>query len=96
MLDNAKYNLAYDTQDHANEIGIELDFLPVSSPNLNIIERFWKFLKQRVCKNKYYEKFEDLVAAISEFIKNLDIYDKELKALLNLNFEIIKPELNHC
>jgi len=91
-LDNAKYNLAYATQDHANEIGIELDFLPVSSPNLNIIERFWKFLKQQVCKNKYYEKFDDLVNAISDFIKNLDFYENELKSLLNLNFEIITPE----
>jgi len=91
VLDNAKYNRAYETQDHANELGIELDFLPVSAPNLNVIERFWKFLKKKVCKNKYYSSFQKMLEELNYFLANLDIHEKELKSLLNLNFEIIQP-----
>jgi transposase len=35
--------------------------LPPYSPNLNLIERFWRFFHKKVTYNKYYEDFAYLV-----------------------------------
>lgn len=91
VLDMAKYNLSYTTQEKAQDLEIALEYLPKSSPNLNIIERFWKFVKKEVVNNKYYETYEQFNEAVDEFFYNLDQYKDELDSLLNLDFEIIKP-----
>jgi hypothetical protein len=44
IMDNAKYNRAYLVQDYAKTLGIEIKYLPPYAPNLNLIERIWKFL----------------------------------------------------
>jgi len=90
VIDGASYNTAYQTQHKACDLGIELKFLPKSSPNLNIIERFWKFFKKKVVNNKYYESFILFQQAVNDFFRNLDQYENELDSLLSLNFEIIK------
>ena len=89
VLDGAKYNRSYDTQDRAEDLGIKLNYLPKSSPNLNIIERLWKFLKKHIVRNKYYESFIDFEEAVADFFKNIHQYDKELASLLTMKFEII-------
>ena len=91
VLDKAKYNLAYETQDTAYDLNISLEYLPTSCPNLNIIERFWKFFKKKVVNNKYYESFEEFNNAVDRFFQNIDSYKEELDDLLTLNFEIIRP-----
>lgn len=90
VMDNARYNRAYDVQDLALELNIELLYLPPYSPNLNIIERLWKFFKKKVMRNKYYQEFTDFFEAICSFFKNFNEYEEELKTLLSLNFQIIK------
>lgn len=89
VLDKATYNTAHDTQDTAYELEIELEFLPTSCPNLNIIERLWKFLKKKVVNNKYYSSFQEFEQAVINFVQNIDDYE-ELDSLLTLNFEIIE------
>jgi len=64
-------------------------FLPPYSPNLNLIERLWKFLKKKIRKNEYYNTFEKFKKAIHEFFKNIEQYRSELEKLLTLKFEII-------
>lgn len=91
FLDNAKYNHSKKVKKEAEKLGIKLIFLPPYCPNLNLIERLWKFLKKKVRKNKYYDTFEKFEKAICDFFKNIDQYAKELKKLLALNFEIINP-----
>ena len=44
-----------------------MHFLPPYSPNLNPIERLWKWMKERVVYNTYYELFEDFRGAILGF-----------------------------
>ena len=90
VLDNARYNRAYDVQNLAPELDIELIYLPPYSPNLNIIERLWKFFKKEVMKHKYYQEFPDFFEAICLFFKNIKTYEEDLKTLLSLNFQIIK------
>src|SRR6476646_11124786 len=54
VLDNARYQRAYAVQALARRLRIPLLFLPPYSPNLNLIERFWKFLRKKVTRNTYY------------------------------------------
>lgn len=93
FLDNARYNHNNEVKKAAKELNIKLKFLPPYSPNLNLIERLWKFFKKKVRKNKYYDTFEKFEKAVCEFFKNINQYESELKNLLTLNFEIIKTEL---
>jgi transposase len=57
VLDNARYQKCLLVQQLADELGIELLYLPTHSPNLNLIERLWKFVKKQVLNAKYYENF---------------------------------------
>jgi transposase len=90
FLDNAGYNRAYDVQELAQELNITLSYLPPYAPNLNLIERLWKFFKKKVMKNTYYPSFQSFYQAIDNFFKNFSDYEKELTSLLTLKFQIIK------
>ncbi len=57
ILDNARYQRCKMVMFIAEELGIELLFLPPYSPNLNLIERVWKFVKKECLNAKYYENF---------------------------------------
>ena len=90
VLDNARYQRAYSVKDLADELNINLVFLPPYCPNLNLIERLWKFFKKKVMKNKYYESFYEFEQIVFDFFKYFDKYNEELKSLLNFKFGIIK------
>ena len=53
-------------QDLARSLGIELLYLPAYSPNLNVIERFWKWVKKQCLYGKYYPTSADFQAAIQQ------------------------------
>ena len=89
FLDNARYSRNKDVYEHAEALNIELKFLPPYSPNLNLIERLWKFLKKKLRKNKYYDTFKKFKKAIFDFFRDIEQYKPELEKLLTLNFEII-------
>jgi transposase len=63
-MDNAKYQRCELVKNLAEKLKIELLFLPSYSPNLNIIERLWKWVKKDCLYCKYYEKFNDFKIAI--------------------------------
>ncbi len=88
VLDNARYQRCRKVQEHAASLGIELLFLPPYSPNLNLIERLWKFVKKQCLYSKYYEKFDRFKEAISDCLASASTKHKnELKSLLTLNFQ---------
>ena len=68
---------------------IKLEFLPPYSPNLNLIECFWKFFKREVLYNRYYDTFAKYKTACKDFFGDLDSYAPRLRTLLTENFEII-------
>ena len=60
VLDNAAYQRCYWVRSFAALLGIELIFLPSYSPNLNLIERYWKFLKKKCLYNQFYKSSSSL------------------------------------
>lgn len=91
VLDNAKYQKCQVVFTMASVLGIELLYLPGYSPNLNIIERLWKYVKKSCLYNKYYPEFGQFKNAIDQCLlrANRDEDCKEhLKSLLTLNFQL--------
>lgn len=72
VLDNAKYQQCNIVKTFAMLHGIDLVFLPTYSPNLNIIERLWKFVKSRVLNAAYYGTFALFKSAIDSCISKTD------------------------
>ena len=88
VLDNARYQRNSAVQVLAKELGITLLFLPSYSPNLNLIERLWKFIKRRTLYGRYHPTFAHFQAAIQETLDGLPtIHAESLKTLMTLNFQ---------
>jgi transposase len=88
VLDNARYQHCNLIKNLAQSLDITLLFLPPYSPNLNLIERVWKFTKKNALRGKYYEKFDKFENAITQCLQQAnDKYSEQLKSLLTLNFQ---------
>jgi transposase len=88
ILDNARYQRCALVQAVAQELGIELLYLPTYSPNLNLIERLWKFIKKQCLYSKYYPDSKSFQQAIVTCIEQVPAhYQEELKGLLTLRFQ---------
>lgn len=75
FCDNAGYYRSKQVKAHLKTSNISLHFLPPYSPNLNPIERLWKWMKESVVYNTYYEMFEEFRDAIFGFFKTLSGLD---------------------
>jgi transposase len=65
--DNARYYKAKLVSAYLENSRIEFVSLPPYCPNLNLIERLWKFLKRQVLHNQYYETFKKFKDACKKF-----------------------------
>lgn len=91
VLDNARYQHCKLVEDTAKKLNITLLFLPPYSPNLNIIERLWKFTKKTILYAKYYESPAKFHNAITGFFQNINLkYNADLKNLLTLKFQFFQ------
>jgi transposase len=88
ILDNAPYNKAVEIEEYATKNNIHLTFLPPYAPNLNLIERLWRFFKEEIC-TQYYEKFKQFRCAVLGFFENIENHKSPLLTLLTDNFQII-------
>ena len=89
VLDNAAYQRSYQVEYLAVRMGIELVFLPPYSPNLNLIERMWKFVKAGYLYAKEHESFENFYSTIEKCLATAHINHKdELASLLSWNFQV--------
>jgi transposase len=89
ICDNAKYYRSKLVGEFLTTSKIQFLFLPSYSPNLNLIERLWKFMKKKILYNKYYEKFDNFKEATLEFFENIEQYKDELDSLLTNNFQLL-------
>ena len=88
VLDNARYQRCALVQACADALKIELLFLPAYSPNLNLIERLWKFVKKQCLYATYYPDFSSFTTAIERCLQNTHtIHAKAPNSLLSLNFQ---------
>jgi len=81
ILDNAKYQHCSLVIDYACNLGVELLFLPTYSPNLNLIERLWKFVKSEVLNAAYHGTFYDFKNSIDNCISQTD---KDFKSQMDI------------
>ena len=94
VLDNARYqkcklieHVVEIFRDHYR-IEIELLYLPSYSPHLNLIERYWKFVKKEVLYSKYYATFDEFKSVIHTCITAPNEKQKKrLESLLTWNFQ---------
>ena len=97
FVDNAKYFKAKIVSKWLEEHPkIKLEFLPPYAPNLNLIERFWRFAKEHLVKNKYYRKYKTFRAKVFQFLNHIDEYIEELETLMVERFEIVRTKHNVC
>ncbi len=89
IMDNAAYNRSTKVKILAKKLGIKLFYLPPYSPNLNPIERLWKFMKKKILYNKYYERLSEFESACMNFFRGIRKYKDELETLLTDNFQIL-------
>ena len=89
ICDNARYNRNKTLQEWAKDKRITFIFLPPYSPNLNLIERLWRYLKQKIINSIYFEKYDDFKNEIIGFLENLKNYKSDLESLLTLNFKTV-------
>ncbi len=92
VMDNARYQRCPLVVEKARNLNIELLFLPPYSPNLNLIERLWKFVKKECLYATYYENFalfkQAIVACLSETTGR---HQPALETLLTLAFQTLQP-----
>ena len=88
VLDNARYQHCARVETVAQGLGIDLLFLTSYSPNLNLIERLWKFTKKKALRGKTYTDFIAFQAAIDDCLdKTATEYQGQIKTLMTLEFQ---------
>lgn len=71
----------------------KVKFLPPYSPNLNPIERLWKFMKKEVINSFYYDTISEFRRGILDFFENISTWETQLKSLITLNFRVVGTQL---
>ena len=64
-------------------------FLPPYSPNLNLIERFWKYLRQKIINTTFYRTKGHFRTAVLDFFNRLLEFGQNLASQLTRKFHII-------
>ena len=90
VLDNAAYQRCALVTELAKDLKIELLFLPSYSPNLNLIERLWRWVRKDCLNSKYFERFDDLKYTINQSLLMLSHGKnrEEMESLFALNFQL--------
>jgi transposase len=90
VMDNARYQRCELVTKLSETLNIELLFLPSYSPNLNLIERLWKWVKKDCLNCKYYKTFDEFKNAINNSMLKVSSSErkKEMDMLFALNFQL--------
>jgi len=92
FLDRVRYQYCAAVFAEAKRLKIDLQFLPTGSPNLNLIERLWKWLRGDPLSTRTFATFQDFCKTIRDSLEEVFLDEKEnLRSLFALNFQIIDP-----
>ena len=69
-------------------------FLPPYSPNLNLIERRWKFLRQKIINTALYRTKGQFKTAVLDFFDRLSEFGQELASRMRLKFHALNSQSN--
>ena len=94
IADNARYYRAKLVKQYLESSRIRIEFLPSYSPNLNLIERLWKFFYKKTLYNKYYETYEEFKDKCLGFFEDIGKYKDELRTLLTDNFQLFNKQIS--
>ncbi|MDR4506735.1 MAG: IS630 family transposase [Candidatus Brocadiaceae bacterium] len=89
ICDNAKYYRSKKVKEYLKGSKVKIVYLPPYSPNLNLIERLWKYFHKIVLYNKYYATFDEFKKACKSFFRQMKKYKEDIGSLLTENFQII-------
>lgn len=67
-------------------------FLPPYSPNLNLIERLWKYLRQKIINTAFYRTKGQFKTAVLDFFHRLPEFGQDLASLLTLKFHLLDSQ----
>lgn len=85
ILDNARVHHAKKVQEFIDfHERIHLIYLPPYSPDLNPIEKFWKFVRQQITHNTYYPEFEEFQTTIVDFLSSFKHPQGIIMSLCNM------------
>lgn len=88
VLDNARYQRCRLVQELAGVLNIELLFLPSYSPNLNLIERLWKFVKKAALNSRYHGSFDEFQGVIDQCLNEVPTTHRpQISALMTTAFQ---------
>jgi transposase len=91
-LDNARY---YSKPCVKEWLAVHRQFrlvpLPAYSPNLNLIERLWKFLRKKAL-SRWHKTFEEMQGAVAGVLDRLGDYRDELSTLMTERFAIVEVD----
>ena len=92
ILDNSKTHKSDEVKKYLEEHPkINLIFLPTYSPNLNLIERLWKFMRKMKINTTYYEKLKEFKENILDFLDNINLYVEEIKKFVGTKLHLMPP-----
>ena len=92
VVDNARYYKNKDVKAYLEKLDckIKLIFLPPYSPNLNFIERLWKYMKKYIIGVKYRDKFKQFEYDIHYFFDNISQYEDKLRQFIGTELHLVK------
>jgi transposase len=92
IIDNATYYKNKDVKAYLEKADcrIKLKFLPSYSPNLNFIERLWKYMKKYIIGVTYREKFKQFEDDIHYFFDHIDQHEEKLRKFIGTELHLVK------
>ena len=93
MPGDARWQKCQLVQAPAASLRVELLYLPSYAPNLNLIERLWKFVKKECLASHPLPDYETFTRTIDDCLNDLRTkYKEQMETLLTLNFQTYEDE----
>ena len=75
VLDNASYHKSHAVRAHWQQLSDRFQpfFLPAYAPQLNLIERLWRYLKDKLACHRWWNNLDRLIQATETLLADLEV-----------------------